>query len=70
MAIIIIGIAIVFTLSVNALNLQSLPLIYFLRLIAILLSYCILMQLVKNWYIPNATNGLIKQSKSTGSLYD
>ncbi|MBX9779784.1 MAG: magnesium-translocating P-type ATPase [Chitinophagaceae bacterium] len=49
--IMLIGIAIPFTPLANALNMQRLPFIYFPWLIGILLCYCVLTQLVKNWYI-------------------
>lgn len=49
--IMLIGIAIPFTPLAKALNMQRLPFIYFPWLIGILLCYCVLTQLVKNWYI-------------------
>lgn len=49
--IITIGIIIPFSPFGAAIGLQALPLSYFPWLIGILLSYCILTQLVKNWYI-------------------
>ncbi|MGL6069477.1 MAG: magnesium-translocating P-type ATPase, partial [Sediminibacterium sp.] len=49
--IMIIGITIPFTPLANALNMQRLPFIYFPWLIGLLLCYCVLTQLVKNWYI-------------------
>lgn len=50
-AIMVIGIVLPFTPFAGALNMQPLPPVYFAWLVAILLSYCILTQLVKNWYI-------------------
>ncbi len=49
--IIVIGIAIPFTPLADALKMQPLPFAYFPWLFAILLGYCVLTQLVKNWYI-------------------
>ncbi|HEU0064326.1 MAG TPA: magnesium-translocating P-type ATPase, partial [Flavisolibacter sp.] len=46
-----IGIFIPFSPFAAALKLQPLPLSYFAWLILILLSYCLLTQLVKNWFI-------------------
>lgn len=46
-----IGIAIPFTSFGASIGLQPLPLSYFPWLVAILLSYCVLTQLVKMWYI-------------------
>ncbi|MER3478860.1 MAG: magnesium-translocating P-type ATPase [Leptolyngbya sp. ERB_1_2] len=46
-----IGIFIPFSPLAVALKMQPLPLIYFPFLIAILLSYCVLTQLIKTWYI-------------------
>lgn len=46
-----IGIIIPFTPFGNSIGLGALPLSYFPWLFGILLSYCILTQLVKNWYI-------------------
>lgn len=46
-----IGIFIPFSPFGNSIGLQALPLNYFPWLIGILLSYCILTQLVKSWYI-------------------
>ncbi|MCX7843733.1 MAG: magnesium-translocating P-type ATPase [Clostridia bacterium] len=46
-----IGIAIPFTAFGASIGLQPLPLAYFPWLIGILLSYCLLTQTVKNWYI-------------------
>ena len=45
------GILIPFTPFGSALKLQPLPLSYFPWLIAILISYCLLTQLIKNWFI-------------------
>ena len=45
------GILIPFTAFGRSIGLTALPLGYFPWLIGILLSYCILTQLVKNWYI-------------------
>jgi Mg2+-importing ATPase len=50
-AIMVIGIAIPFSPLAYTFKLQALPLSYFPWLIGILLSYCILTQLVKVWYI-------------------
>ncbi len=49
--IMVIGIAIPFSPFAGALKMQPLPLSYFPWLIGILLSYCLLTQLVKNWFI-------------------
>ncbi len=49
--IMLIGIAIPFSPFAAAIKLQTLPLSYFPWLIAILTSYCLLTQLVKNWFI-------------------
>lgn len=49
--IMIIGIALPFSPLAPALKLTPLPLGYFPWLIGILLSYCILTQLIKNWFI-------------------
>jgi len=46
-----IGIIIPFTSFAHALQMEPLPLSYFPWLFAILLSYCILTQFIKNWYI-------------------
>ena len=46
-----VGILIPFTAFGRSIGLTALPLGYFPWLIGILLSYCILTQLVKNWYI-------------------
>lgn len=46
-----IGIIIPFTPFGSSIGLEALPLSYFPWLFGILLSYCILTQLVKNWYI-------------------
>ncbi|MCD8184101.1 MAG: magnesium-translocating P-type ATPase [Bacteroides sp.] len=46
-----VGIAIPFSPFGSSIGLEPLPLNYFPWLIGILLSYCILTQLVKNWYI-------------------
>ena len=46
-----IGILIPFTPFGTSIGLQPLPLEYFPWLAGILLSYCVLTQLVKNWYI-------------------
>lgn len=46
-----IGVFIPFSPFADALNLQALPFAYFPFLILILISYCILTQLIKNWYI-------------------
>lgn len=47
----VIGIVIPFTSFGAYIGLQALPLSYFPWLVGILLSYCVLTQLVKNWYI-------------------
>ena len=49
--IMVIGILIPFTPFGTALKLQALPLAYFPWLVAILVSYCLLTQLIKNWFI-------------------
>ena len=49
--IMMIGIIIPFTSFAASLNMQALPVAYFLWLIGILLAYFVLTQLVKNWYI-------------------
>ena len=46
-----VGILIPFTAFGRSIGLQALPLSYFPWLIGILLSYCILTQVIKNWYI-------------------
>ncbi|MDY3068460.1 MAG: magnesium-translocating P-type ATPase [Parabacteroides sp.] len=46
-----IGIIIPFTSFGNSIGLTSLPISYFPWLVGILLSYCILTQIIKNWYI-------------------
>lgn len=46
-----IGICIPFTHFGNVIGLQPLPPDYFLWLVGILFSYCVLTQMVKNWYI-------------------
>ena len=47
----VIGIVIPFTSFGVSISLQALPLSYFPWLMGILLSYCVLTQLIKNWYI-------------------
>ena len=47
----VIGIVIPFTSFGASIGLQALPLSYFPWLMGILLSYCVLTQLVKNWYV-------------------
>ena len=47
----VIGIVIPFTSFGASIGLQALPLSYFPWLVGILLSYCVLTQLIKNWYI-------------------
>ena len=47
----VIGIVIPFTSFGASIGLQALPLSYFPWLVGILRSYCVLTQLVKNWYI-------------------
>ena len=54
----IIGIAIPFTSFGASIGLQALPLSYFPWLVGILLSYCVLTQLVKNWYIKRFSSWL------------
>lgn len=49
--IMLMGIIIPFTSLAGALKMQSLPLSYFPWLIIILTAYCLLTQMVKNWYI-------------------
>ena len=49
--IMLIGIAIPFSPFASAIKLQPLPLSYFPWLIGILTSYCLLTQVVKNWFI-------------------
>ncbi len=49
--IMLIGIAIPFSPFAGALKLQPLPVSYFPWLIGILVSYCVLTQFVKNWFI-------------------
>lgn len=56
--IMIAGIIIPFTSFGASIGLQALPLSYFPWLIGILLSYCILTQLIKNWYIKKFTRWL------------
>ncbi|HVS90441.1 MAG TPA: magnesium-translocating P-type ATPase [Mucilaginibacter sp.] len=50
-AIIAVGIALPFTSFAPALKMQPLPLAFFPWLIGILLTYCVLTQLIKNWFI-------------------
>ncbi len=50
-AIMVIGIALPFTPFADAFNMVPLPLLYFPILIAILVAYCALTQVVKMWYI-------------------
>lgn len=47
----VIGIVIPFTSFGASIGLQALPLSYFPWLMGILLSYCVLTQLIKNWYV-------------------
>ena len=54
----VIGIAIPFTSFGASIGLQALPLSYFPWLVGILLSYCVLTQLVKNWYIKRFSSWL------------
>lgn len=54
----VIGIVIPFTSFGASIGLQALPLSYFPWLVGILLSYCVLTQLVKNWYIRNFSGWL------------
>lgn len=49
--IMLVGIYLPFSPFAGALKLQPLPFAYFPFLIAILLSYCLLTQLIKNWFI-------------------
>jgi len=49
--IMIIGIAIPFSPFASSLKLQGLPLEYFPILFGVLVSYCLLTQLIKNWFI-------------------
>ena len=53
-----IGILLPFTPFRSSIGLEALPLSYFPWLIGILLSYCILTQLIKNWYIHRFTKWL------------
>lgn len=53
-----IGIAIPFTPFGRSIGLQALPLSYFPWLVGILLSYCVLTQLIKQWYIKKFTRWL------------
>jgi Mg2+-importing ATPase len=50
-AIMLIGIVLPFTPFATALKLQPIPFMYFPWLVLILVSYCLLTQTVKNWYI-------------------
>jgi Mg2+-importing ATPase len=50
-AIMVIAVIIPFSPFAGALKLEALPLTYFVWLVGILLSYCMLTQLVKNWFI-------------------
>jgi len=50
-AIMLIGIAIPFSPLAHILNMQLLPLSYFPWLFGILISYCLLTQFIKNWFI-------------------
>ena len=54
----VIGIVIPFTSFGASIGLQALPLSYFPWLMGILLSYCVLTQLIKNWYIRKFTGWL------------
>lgn len=54
----VIGIVIPFTSFGASIGLQALPLSYFPWLVGILLSYCVLTQLVKNWYIKRFSSWL------------
>jgi len=49
--IMVIGIIIPFSPFGTSIGLESLPLSYFPWLVGILLSYCVLTQMIKNWYI-------------------
>ena len=53
-----IGILLPFTPFGSSIGLEALPLSYFPWLFGILLSYCILTQLIKNWYIHRFTKWL------------
>lgn len=53
-----IGIAIPFSPFGSSIGLEPLPPVYFAWLVGILLSYCILTQLVKEWYIKKFTRWL------------
>ncbi len=53
-----IGIYIPFSSFAGALKLQALPLSYFPWLILMLLCYCALTQLIKNWYVKKFTQWL------------
>jgi Mg2+-importing ATPase len=50
-AIMVIGIALPFTPFADAFKMVPLPLIYFPFLLAILVAYCALTQVIKMWYI-------------------
>ena len=49
--IMVIGIIIPFSPFGTSIGLEPLPLSYFPWLVGILLSYCVLTQMIKNWYI-------------------
>lgn len=53
-----IGIAIPFTPFGSSIGLEPLPLAYFPWLVGILLSYCVLTQLIKEWYMKKFTRWL------------
>lgn len=57
-AIMLAGIALPFTPLATALKLQPLPWQYFPWLVVILVGYCLLTQVVKNWYIKKYTTWL------------
>jgi Mg2+-importing ATPase len=59
----VIGIVIPFTSFGASIGLQALPLSYFPWLVGILLSYCVLTQLVKNWYIRKFSGWLLVSTK-------
>jgi P-type Mg2+ transporter len=51
LVIMVIGIIIPFSPFGTSIGLEPLPLSYFPWLVGILLSYCVLTQMIKNWYI-------------------
>jgi Mg2+-importing ATPase len=57
-AIMLVGILIPFSPFAAALKLEPLPGMYFVWLLGILFCYCLLTQLVKNWFIKKFHNWL------------